>query len=982
VNPDRWRRVKEICGSALERPPEDREGFVASSCAGDASLRAEVDSLLANASQIEGFLQVPAMPGTTAPPGGNATGAAIDLTGKTILHYAITEKIGEGGMGVVYKATDVRLGRIVALKFLPEAVSCDRLALERFRREARAASRLNHPRICTLHDIAEHDGRTFLVLECLDGETLAATLARGPMPLAKALDVGAEIADALSAAHAEGIVHRDLKPGNVMLTKTGAKLLDFGLAKLSGSGRPALSAAGSVESLSAADWGLVAGTVPYMAPEQLEGRPVDARTDVWALGAILYEMVAGRRAFDAPSQASLIAGILERQPAALAEIQPLTPPLLAHVVTKCLAKSQDDRWGSASDVAHLLRLIRNPGSVSRPVEKSTRRRAVWRWGGLAAVLLVALALLAAAVWLPRARVEPARSAATPTGTPHRFTISLPPDLPLAPGGSMQEAHDRPVLALSHDGTRLAYVAQVGSTTQICVRDMADIVSGRVSQLAGTEGGHSPFFSPDGSRLAFFAEGKLKWTTLTGGNAVTLADAPNPFGGSWGTDGWIYFTRQPNEGVQKVRWDAGDVLMVTPSLLRMPERLDRGPCLLGTAGEGTFCVDEATQKQRLVVSGYGARYVQTGHLVYALPGRLLAASYDIEKGVVTSRSAPVFEDLRTAPFGIAQFTIGHDGTLIYATGTAQNLSSFVWVDRNGGARPMGLPAAPYSAFDLSPDGTRLAYGVEDADGRITQVFVRNLLTARTTPVAPRVSTGQPPWIAYPRWSDDSHLLCFARTQAGVLQIVMHSLDAGEEPVELWVSEPGGPTYLNPMSITPDRSALIAYGQSKGRGLDIFRLRAPGPGGRWTQGPEPLLATESSDYFGEVSPDGRWLLFTSDRLGRNQVYVTSYPVPGPTCQISRDGGHKPAWARGGKEIVYKYGGTMYVAAVKAGARFEAAEPRRLFEGPYPNIPGFDFAIGPSGEFVMLENPAFFRPATTLTVVTNFFDVLQGLAPSLRK
>jgi len=433
MDPERWQRIKDLCNAALAIDAAARDAFLDEACGGDISLRAEVRSLLSCARQAEGFLETPAsdqsslrtdQAGVASAPG-EADRTAHDLVGQRILHYDIGEKVGEGGMGVVYRAVDTRLGRPVALKFLSDALSNDMQALARFRREARSISALNHPRICTLYDVGEHNGRTFLVLEYLDGQTLASVLAKGPLPPQQALDFAVQIVEGLEAAHAHGIVHRDLKPGNVMVTATGAKLLDFGLAKA-----PAASMAKAgfqTAPTSTTDSTLILGTIPYMSPEQLEVRPVDARTDIWALGTILYEMIAGKRAFDAPSQASLIASILDREPPPLAAVAPVRPPSLDRVVAKCLAKSPDERWGSARDLADALREVRDGAGITLPATLPTRP-ASWRRAAVVGTVLVLVAGVAASFML--------RTPARP------FTIVLPADKPLAPGGIMPEAADR------------------------------------------------------------------------------------------------------------------------------------------------------------------------------------------------------------------------------------------------------------------------------------------------------------------------------------------------------------------------------------------------------------------------------------------------------------------------------------------------------------------------------------------------------------
>ena len=950
MNPERWQRVKDLCSTALSLDPAGRDAFLDQACEGDTALGAEVRSLLSCAARAEGFLE--------PPPSREAARSTHDLAGQRILHYDILEKIGEGGMGVVYRAEDTRLGRLVALKFLSDALSGDEQALDRFRREARSISALNHPRICTLHDVGEHAGRTFLVLEYLDGETLAAVLARGPLPLDRALDIALQVAEGLEAAHARGIVHRDLKPGNVMVTATGAKLLDFGLAKA--------AASRAMESLEAAPTSItdstsIRGTVPYMSPEQLEAGPADARTDIWALGTILYEMVTGRRAFDATSEASLIADILDRDPPRLTTVATLAPPSLDRVVARCLAKSPAERWTGAREIADALRGVRSGADLGLLAAVPTRPGS-WRWPAVAGGVLV-LGLAVAAIVMLR---SPSR----------RFTIVLPADKPLAPGAIMPEGADRPALALTRDGTRLAYVAKIGGTTRICIRDMS---TGAVVPLAGTEGGHSPFFSPDGAVLAFFAEGKLKKTPSAGGVVDAMADAPNPYGGTWGDDGWIYFTRQSQEGIHKVRADAvGGVEVVTAGLARMPETLPTGQGLLATTGDGTVLVT-GPQARSLVVRGFGARLLPTGHLVYAMPGRLRASRFDLARSSATGGAVTLSDDLRTAPFGVAQFALGHDGTLVYASGRPQTLTSFVWVDRQGHTRSVGLPEARYSAFDLSPEGTHLAFGVESADGgTVTELGLFGLETHQRSWLTPRVTEGEPRPHAYPRWTPDGLGVVYVRRRRdGVFQLVLQAADAIAEPVELWSNDRGPTTYLVPMSFSPDGTALLAFGTLRPGSFDIVRFVRDERSHLWARGPEVVLATPYSEYFGEVSPDGRWLLFTSDQSGRDEIYVTSYPTPGATYKVSSGGGHKAAW-NGPSEIVYKVGTEMHAVDVTLTPGFHAGQPKLLFTGAFPNVPGFDFALAPDGrEVLMLENKEFLSTTTTLTVITKVFDDLNRRA-----
>jgi eukaryotic-like serine/threonine-protein kinase len=407
MRPERWQQIEEIFNSALELEPGQRDAYILKACGGDAGLRSQIEQLLLRQKDAEPFLEGREAGSADGSP--SRPGNGTDLTNQTVLHYQIAEKIGEGGMGAVYRAKDLRLGRVVALKFLHSYLSSDYQAPERLQREARAASALDHPHVCKVYDIAEHEHRTFLVLEHLAGETLAERLKKGPLPLEQALEIGVQVADAMAAAHKLGITHRDLKPGNVMLTKSGAKLLDFGLAKVKRDvAGPVLSKeASACDPISLTVDGALLGTVPYMAPEQLEGRPADPRSDIWALAVMLYEMLAGKRPFDGTSQASLIAAILEHDPVPLTTLQPLAPPLIDHVLTCCLAKNPDARWQSAHDLAQQLRFIESGGLGSQAGE-TRQRTGTRRWTTIAALTAAAFALLAAGLLdvSARTRLEP------------------------------------------------------------------------------------------------------------------------------------------------------------------------------------------------------------------------------------------------------------------------------------------------------------------------------------------------------------------------------------------------------------------------------------------------------------------------------------------------------------------------------------------------------------------------------------------------
>jgi serine/threonine-protein kinase len=898
--------------------------------------------------------------------------------------YEVTDLIGAGGMGEVYRARDTRLDRLVALKVLPGDLAADPVRRSRFEREAHTISALNHPHICTLHDVGEADGQAFLIMEHLVGETLAERLQKGPLPLGQALTLATEIADALAAAHRRGIIHRDLKPGNVMLTKTGTKLLDFGLAKLVGPDEPPAAAAPT-----SATWSMpltaehvIVGTLPYMAPEQVEGRPTDARTDLWALGTILYEMVSGRPAFAGTSAASLMSAILEHEPAPLSTLQSLTPPSLDRLVSRCLAKQPDDRWDSAHDVADELRWIAEIGTPAPNAHAVSRgRRALF---GVPVAALAGAAITAGAiVWWQRSPPPTARISA-------RLTITLPADAPLAPGGLMPLASDRPALALSPDGSHLAYVAARGGSTQIVVRDMR---TGQVTPVPGTEGGHTPFFSPDGGSMAFFRDAKLRTVALAGGSAIALADAPNPWGGVW-TGDVISFNRFEVDGLFQVRADGGPVMPIA-SLgsqgrssggalgLLMPEPLGSGGGFLATEGWRTVWVQKG-KASKDIMAGFGARHVATGHLLYALHGKLMAVPFDPARLAVSGRSVVLADDLRTGDFGTAQYTLSSDGTLVYVPGIPQQRTSFVWVDRLGKRRPAGVPEAVHGAFDLSPDGRRLA-AETIGDDNVHDIWVHDLARpAAATRLVPRTTVGRPASRHSPKWTPDGRSVAFMEV-GSERRLVLAPADGRSGPVTLWSSGLDGmtPAFLTPSAFSRDALVLLAQGTSPETSQDVWSIRvAAGESGpsNGISRPQVLLRTPFAEVFAAISPDGRWMTFASDESGRYEVYVTSYPQPGRRLQVSTGGAIESSWNPNGRELVFWLPPRMLAVDVTLGAEFHAGEPRLLFEGPFIDVPGFGHGMTPDGrEFLLLENRRNFEPSTTLKVITNVYDELRRVAPA---
>ena len=615
---DRGRDVESLCLSALARGIEERAAFLDGACSGDAGLRLEVEALLARAG---GFLETPA-----------GRVASMPLTPGTRLGpYEVQSAIGAGGMGEVYKARDTRLDRTVAIKVLPPDAGVDPGRLARFEREARTVAHLNHPHICTLYDVGEHDGSMFLVMEHLAGETLAARLEKGPLPLEQALAVATEIADALAAAHRQGVVHRDLKPGNVMLTTSGAKLLDFGLAKTA-------AIAGTPSELpthphSLTDMGVIVGTLQYIAPEQLEGKPVDARTDIFAFGAVLHEMLTGQRAFRGESQASLISSILTADPSPVSNLLPLAPLALDRAIHRCLAKDPGDRWQCAGDLVSEIKWIAEGGSPAgvpglTVAPKGISTRALW---AAAAMLSLALAVSLAVIWTHWREAPAARQRV-------RFTVA--PPAPYVMG--LQ------VPALSPDGARLAFTAsRPGEPAALFVRDFS---AAEATVVPETTGASSPFWSPDGRQVAFFSGRKLRKVALGGGPPVTLADGFCC--GAWGRGGEILFTYtdhdSPNSVIMRVSSDGGAASAVLrPDQargeigLRWPVFLPDNRHLLYEVNsaradvQGVYVTALGSAESSIVMpAAANVAFVSPGHLVYRSGGRLLVQAFDWERSRLT------------------------------------------------------------------------------------------------------------------------------------------------------------------------------------------------------------------------------------------------------------------------------------------------------------------------------------------------------------
>ncbi len=877
--------------------------------------------------------------------------------GTRLATYEILSPIGAGGMGEVYRASDTKLNRDVAIKVLPEAFAHDPQRLARFEREAQLLASLNHPNIAAIHELGQSGDLRFLVLEFVPGENLA-----GPLPVDDALRICRQIADALEAAHAKGIIHRDLKPANVKITPDGkVKVLDFGLAKALAEEAPAGDPSQSpTVSMSAAmsRAGVILGTAAYMSPAQARGQPLDKRTDIWSFGCVLYEALAGRRAFGGESIPDTLSAVLRGEPDWTA-LPARTPENIRRLLRRCLEKDPERRL---HDIADARIEMDDAGATVSPAIPPPRTRLSW-WP-----LAVAAIAIIVAVW---GWLRPASRAPAGAAPVRRLVVPLPEGQRLAQARSMPLGVEQPLLALSPDGSRLVYVVERKDTTELYQRLMDQFES---MPIPGTQGAYGPFFSPDGRWIGFFAENKLKKVAASGGEPVTLCEARLPRGASWGADGTILFTQGEGNEVSRVPETGGDVSRVVPKSEQnhwWPEILPGGKAALFSSGLGVGVLSlESGEDRPLVEGGVGARYLPTGpdstkgHLVFARAGSLMAAPFDLARLAVTGAEAPVLQGVRADALGLPQCALSRNGTLVYVPGAASGATSTpVWVDRQGRAMPLGMPHRAYGAVRLSPDGNRLAITVTDPKN---EIWIQDLARGTFTRLTPEGNS------LLPAWTPDGKRVAFVSSRGGPPNLFWIAADGSAE-AELLIKSDRPHRHS---SFSPDGQVLVFTEIHPNNGGDIWVLSLKGE-----RTARPFLRTRFSETFPAFSPDGRWIAYSSDESGQYEVYVRPYPGPGGRLQVSQ-GGEEPIWSRDGRELFYRNGQKWMVAAATLKPEFKAETPRPLFEGPYLNVPGMSYDVHPDGKRFLLLLPAGTEtPVTQLHVVLNWFEELKQKAAAGR-
>jgi Tol biopolymer transport system component/tRNA A-37 threonylcarbamoyl transferase component Bud32 len=874
--------------------------------------------------------------------------------------YEILGAAGAGGMGEVYRARDTRLDRTVAVKVLSTHLAERPDLQKRFEREARTISKLTHPHICALYDVGQQEGVDFLVMEYLEGETLSHRLQRGPLPIEQTLKYGIEIAAALEAAHRQGIVHRDLKPGNVMLTKAGAKLMDFGLAKLAEQPAPvavALSEMADAPTLpsqekSLTEEGVIVGTFQYMAPEQLEGKEADARTDLFALGMVLYEMATGRPAFTGKTKASVIAAILSSEPPPISSLQPLTPPAFDRVVKTCLAKEPDERFQTAHDLNLQLRWIAEGGSqagVAAPVVARRRNRERLAWALAAALFLGLLGAIGSAGW----RQAPRTTAAPVTHT----AIELPASAQLALGTVIPlEGFDNDVIALSPDGRYLAYVGQAPGGTMLYLREVAGL---SVAPVAGTEGARYAFFSPDSRSLGFLTDDKVKRVAIDGGTPVTLCDAVAPVRATWTNNDNIYFGESEGQRIARVPAAGGGATLLAPSAndTTFSQALPDGAWALATAKTRGISHDYSDvvllsltggPSKVLVHSGYDARFVSPGYLLFGRAGSLFAVRFDAGRREVIGEPQPVVAGVAMESFfSQVHAAVSDNGLIAYVPGGDRALGRLAWVDRQGRTEVLSPPARIYGSLALSPNGQRLAVHMADVTDYI---WVYDFGRGEGRGLTFKGNSG------WPVWNPDNATIAFSAYQSTKSRIMVRQADGGGAVRQL------GPEFDNlksPTSWSPDGRMLATDAWPGDSGFLSVNDGVVNRG--WMRG------------WGAVfSPDGRWVAYTSTEA-RSEIVVSSYPDGKITHQISTDGGIEPLWCSCG-ELFYRNGNRWMSASIRTQPELTWQPPRLAFQTDFVDTPGLSYAVSPDGKRLLVVKPATPDVRSRVHLVTNWMERLK--------
>ena len=920
------------------------------------------------------------------------TGEEKTLIGQSIAHFRVTEKIGAGGMGEVYRATDSRLNRDVALKIVPAALASDEQRMARFEREAQLLAALNHPHIATIHGLEVAGPTRALVMELVPGPTLADRIAQGPVPLEEALTIAKQIAEALEYAHERGIIHRDLKPANVKLTPDGqVKLLDFGLAKAM-EDSPAAQDISNSPTLSAVATkaGIILGTAAYMSPEQAKGKPVDRRADIWSFGVVLYEMLTGKTMYTGETAPETMAHVITKEPE-WSELPAATPARIRRLLERCLTKDPKRRLRDIGEARIAIEdYLANPGAeatastasgvaiqaAAAPMWKRVRRGGPW--AGMAVFALAAIV----GIWRPWVR-----------GAGQNPPVRLNSDLGV--DGSLNTDFGASAV-LSPDGTRIVYVVNEASgSRRLYLRALDQL---QAAPLYGTEGGRDPFFSPDGEWIGFFATGALKKISVHGGGAITICEASNPRGGSWGEDGSIVFEPLATGGLFRISSSGGKAEELTkmdaggkPTTHRWPQILPGGKAVLfttatelNTFADASLEIVEMPSGARKTVyrGGFYGRYVKSGQLLFEHDGTLFAMPFDLKGLEPTGQGVPVAEQvLMNTDKGSAQFSVSETGLLAYLQGKEGSRQvSIDWMGKDGKLEPLVKKPNNIYSIQFSPDGKRLAMEIYDSSGSNiwTYDMQRDTLTRLT--FAGVASAG-------PVWTRDGQRIAYSMSENGEpSNLYWKRADGAGNAQRLTQSK--GVQYAG--SWSPDGKTLVFFGWIPGSttSWDLYTLTIEGDEkSGWKPGePKLFLGTPATEVLPAFSPDGRWVAYESNESGSYEIYVRPFPGPGGKWQISSGGGFDPQWSQRTKELFYKTSqtndGRIMVARYSATAdAFQAEKPVLWSEGQFTSRGTVvNFALHPDGKrFAVLKAPEgqAEQQFNKVAFVFNFFEELRRKA-----
>ncbi len=895
------------------------------------------------------------------------------MIGQVLSHYRVTAKLGEGGMGEVYRATDSRLGRDVAIKVLPAIYARDADRMARFEREAQVLASLNHPNIAHIYGVEEANGTCALVMELVEGPTLAERLAAAAMPLEEALANAKSIAEALEYAHERGIVHRDLKPANVKIAPDGrVKLLDFGLARAFEDDPAATDISHSPTlTAEATKAGIILGTAAYMSPEQAKGKAVDRRADIWSFGAVLYEMLAGKQLFSGETSSETLAAVIKDQPDWSALPADIPAPIMK-LLRRCLTKDPKQRLRDIGEARIAIEeYLANPQAASDVLGGLGAAPPTWRralpWA-IAGVLAVAAATGFIAYWRA-SQPEPHDALQLSLVLPEPLSTNTSPTV-----GS--------TVALSPDGKSLVYMASpAGKPPQLFLRRLDQPVA---TPIPGTENAAAPFFSPDGQWIGFFAEGKMLKVPVRGGPVSTVFGAVSPRGASWAADDTIIFVPTGGSGLMRVPAGGGTPRPLTTLNAseheishRWPDVLPGGKAVLfasSVAGRATWDDAEISlvsletgQRRTLIHGGSFPRYVASGHIVYARTGVLMAVPFDLKRLEVTGPPVAVQEGVvTTLGNGAARFAVSESGLLAYVAGTAGEAArSLIWLDRKGTGKELPAPSHAYFNARVSPDGKLAAVSIGSGAG-IPDIWVYDFARSTVT----RLTFGPGP-NSYPVWTPDNKRVIYWSSLAGRASMRWKAVDGSGADEELHIASDSGA----PESVSPDGKTLLFSAVNPDGGIGTQVLSLDGE-----LKVRPLLASQFTQNRAQFSPDGHWIVYESNESTRNEIYVQPFPGPGGKWQISTSGGTMPRWSRNGQEIFFRYGNQMMSVPVETRPAFKAGTPRLLFQGNY--LGGSNYDVAPDGQhFLMIKEKEAQAGSKEVNVILNWFDDLKRRVPSTK-